>query len=90
MSPSPERLSSLSISAYGRITAAPDSALSSRIWNVVNRTSILLFGSFGAGRGANMRQDIHGEFRVEAAMVDSAGKHGNPGAADGIRRTFLR
>ena len=32
--------------------------------------------SFGAGKGANMRQDIHGEFRVEAAIVGPDGKHG--------------
>ena len=41
------------------------------------KTTTLEFStSLGAGKGANMREDIHGEFRVDAAMVDARGKHG--------------
>jgi hypothetical protein len=43
--------------------------------------------SFGAGRGTNMRQDIHGEFRVEAAMVDASGKHGSV-VSDTVRADY--
>ena len=42
---------------------------------------------FGAGRGANMSKDIHGEFRVDAAMVDSDGKHG-PVVSDTVRADY--
>jgi hypothetical protein len=32
--------------------------------------------TFSLGRGANMQQDIHGQIRLEAAVVDDAGKRG--------------
>jgi hypothetical protein len=43
--------------------------------------------SFGAGKGANMSQDIHGEFRVDAAMVNASGKHG-PVVSDAVRADY--
>jgi hypothetical protein len=43
--------------------------------------------SFGAGRGANMSQDVHGDFRVDAAMVDASGKHG-PVVSDAVRADY--
>jgi len=32
--------------------------------------------TFHLGRGANMQQDIHGQIRIEAAVVDDGGKRG--------------